>query len=319
MAVPASPDCVQIYTDGGCDPNPGPGGWGAVLIYGLKTKDISGSDPATTNNRMELTAALQALRALTRPCCITLNTDSRYLQRGITEWLPTWQNHNWHKANGQPVENQDLWQSLAAETARHQVEWHWVKGHTGHPLNERADQLATEAREAMTHHKIVAKPVLQAVPTASPEQLPSVSIYTRACALGVPGPAGYAGVLVMPDGQTRLVSGGWELATSNVMELWAAIASLRSLKQRSQITLNTTSKYLYENITQRLASWERNHWQTKLGQAVKNQEIWRELSLVQGDHDVTWQLVTSDVGEYSQQAARAARTEAERQAASHQR
>jgi ribonuclease HI len=310
-------DNIQVYTDGGCDPNPGPGGWGAVLIFGLKTKDLSGADPDTTNNRMELTAALQALRALTRPCSITLHTDSRYLQRGITEWLPGWQNHNWHKANGRPVENMDLWKELAEEITRHQVDWQWVKGHTGHPLNERADQLATEARNALVHHKVAARPIPARAPSISPEQLPSVTIYTRACALGVPGPAGYAAVLVTPDGQTQLVSGGWELATSNVMELWAAVASLRSLKQRSRITLSTSSKYLFENITQRLAEWERNHWHTKLGQAVKNQEIWRELALVQGDHDVTWKLVTGDDGEFSQQAARAARTEAERQAASH--
>jgi ribonuclease HI len=317
--MPATPDSVQIYTDGGCDPNPGPGGWGAVLICGLKTKDLSGAERDTTNNRMELTAALQAMRALTRPCNITLNTDSRYLQRGISEWLPAWQNHNWHKANGQPVENQDLWKELAGEITRHQVEWVWVKGHAGHPLNERADQLATAARAAMLRHKNIARPVSQEALAPAEGQLPVITIYTRACALGVPGPAGYAGVLIMPDGQKQLVSGGWELATSNVMELWAAIASLRAVKQRSQITLHTTSKYLYDNITQRLAIWERNHWHTSLGQAVKNQEIWRELALVQGDHDVTWKLVTGDSGEFSQQAARAARAEAEGQAAAHPR
>jgi len=307
-------DSIQIYTDGGCDPNPGPGGWGAVLIYGLKTLELSGADAATTNNRMELTAAIQALSALKRPCSITLNTDSRYLQKGISEWIPAWKKHGWRKANGQPVENQDLWQALDNQVNRHQVEWHWVKGHNGHPINERADQLATEAR-LKGGKKSTAVSSVNKQPAAVAALL-QVAIYCRACALGVPGPAGYAAVVVRPDDQTSLVSGGWNLASSNAMELWSAIAGLRSLKQRSKVTLFTSSKYVYDNVTKRLADWERNHWRTKEGQPVKNQEMWHELASVQGDHDITWRYVSGNTAdEYSQRAARTARQEAENQAA----
>jgi len=146
MAATETLPQVQIYTDGACDPNPGPGGWGAVLVHGVHTKEISGAEPYTTNNRMELTAAIAALRLLQRPCDVTLYTDSQYLRRGMTEWLPAWQSKGWRKANGRPVENMELWQELLRQVQRHRVSWRWVKGHHGDPLNERADQLATKAQ-----------------------------------------------------------------------------------------------------------------------------------------------------------------------------
>ncbi|MCE5258401.1 MAG: ribonuclease HI [Chloroflexi bacterium] len=145
--------------------------------------------------------------------------------------------------------------------------------------------------------------------------LPQVAVYCRACALGVPGPAGYAATLVMPGDKASTVSGGWSLASSNAMELWAAIAGLRSLKQRSKVTLFTSSKYVYDNATKRLVEWEHNRWHTKDGQPVKNQEMWRELAIVLGDHDITWRYMPGDTAdEFSQRAARVARQEAERQA-----
>jgi len=140
---------VEIYTDGGCDPNPGPGGWGAVLIMGERTKEISGGRVKTTNNRMELMAAIAALRVLRRPCEVVLHTDSQYLQRGVTQWLPAWLRRGWRRANGQPVKNQDLWKSLVSEMGRHRVEWYWVRGHSGNRHNERADHLARKARRRL--------------------------------------------------------------------------------------------------------------------------------------------------------------------------
>ncbi|MEO6339260.1 MAG: ribonuclease HI [Caulobacteraceae bacterium] len=143
---------VVIYTDGACSGNPGPGGWGAVLIFGEKERDICGGEPATTNNRMELMAAIQALEALKRPCRVELHTDSQYVRTGITEWLAGWKARGWRTAAKAPVKNEDLWRRLDEARARHEVQWRWVKGHNGHPLNERADALArqglTEAREA---------------------------------------------------------------------------------------------------------------------------------------------------------------------------
>ena len=140
---------MHIYTDGGCDPNPGPGGWGAVLVFRARTREISGSELKTTNNRMELTAAIAALRALRRPCDVVLHTDSQYLYRGITQWLPAWQRRGWRRANGRPVKNLDLWQDLVCELGRHRIDWRWVKGHSGNRYNERADQLATAARQGL--------------------------------------------------------------------------------------------------------------------------------------------------------------------------
>ncbi len=140
---------VLIYTDGACSGNPGPGGWGAVLIAGGRERELSGGEPQTTNNRMELMAAIQALTALTRPCSVDLHTDSQYVRQGITEWLPGWKARGWRTADKKPVKNDDLWKALDAARLRHEVRWHWVKGHAGHPLNERADGLARAAITAL--------------------------------------------------------------------------------------------------------------------------------------------------------------------------
>ena len=133
---------VDIFTDGACRGNPGPGGWGAILCYGDKEKELFGGEPHTTNNRMELMAAIQALEALKDPCEVNLTTDSQYVRKGITEWLANWKKRNWQTAAKKPVVNKDLWQRLEAAAERHRVKWHWVRGHSGHSENERADQLA---------------------------------------------------------------------------------------------------------------------------------------------------------------------------------
>jgi ribonuclease HI len=133
---------VYIYTDGACRGNPGPGGWGALLRYRDKEIELCGGDPATTNNRMELLAAIRGLEALKHPCLVTITTDSTYVLKGITEWLPNWLRKGWKTADKQPVKNADLWQALLAAQNNHQVEWQWIKGHAGHPENERADRLA---------------------------------------------------------------------------------------------------------------------------------------------------------------------------------
>ena len=136
---------VQIWTDGACSGNPGPGGWGAVLRWNGVEKELSGGEAATTNNRMEMMAAIRALESLKRSCRVRLTTDSNYLRQGMTEWLPRWQANGWKTAARKPVKNEDLWRRLATASLRHQVEWSWVRGHSGHPENERADRLATDA------------------------------------------------------------------------------------------------------------------------------------------------------------------------------
>ena len=138
---------VEIWTDGGCKPNPGPGGWAAVLCFRGVERELCGRDAATTNNRMELTAAAAALEALKRPCTVILHTDSQYVRDGITKWHTGWVRKNWRSSTGDPVKNYDLWQRLLAAAAPHKVEWRWVRGHSGNVMNERVDRLATEARE----------------------------------------------------------------------------------------------------------------------------------------------------------------------------
>lgn len=133
---------VEIYTDGACRGNPGPGGWGALLRYKGNEKTLHGGEKNTTNNRMELMAAIMALESLTRPCVVHLTTDSQYVMKGITEWMVNWKKRGWKTASRQPVKNVDLWQRLDKALAPHEVEWFWIRGHTGHPENERADQLA---------------------------------------------------------------------------------------------------------------------------------------------------------------------------------
>ena len=136
---------VEIFTDGACKGNPGPGGWGALIRAGTHEKELSGGEPLTTNNRMELMAAIAALKALTRPCSVVLSTDSIYVRDGITKWIHGWQRNGWRTADKKPVKNADLWQALLEAAAPHRIKWEWVKGHSGHPENERADQLACAA------------------------------------------------------------------------------------------------------------------------------------------------------------------------------
>ncbi len=136
---------VQIWTDGACKGNPGPGGWGALLRWNGSERELSGGEKSTTNNRMELMAAIQALETLKRPCDVILTTDSQYVRKGITEWMVAWKRNGWKTSAKKPVKNVDLWQRLEQAVSRHQIDWHWVKGHSGHPENERVDELASNA------------------------------------------------------------------------------------------------------------------------------------------------------------------------------
>lgn len=139
-----SKDIIDIYSDGACKGNPGPGGWGALLVAGEKRREICGGEPDTTNNRMEMTAVIRALEQLKKPSHVRVHTDSQYVQKGINEWLAGWKRRNWRTAAGQAVKNQDLWRELDQLNALHTIEWHWVRGHNGHPENERADALANQ-------------------------------------------------------------------------------------------------------------------------------------------------------------------------------
>lgn len=138
---------VTLYTDGACRGNPGPGGWGVLMVFGENEKELCGGEPETTNNRMELTAVIEGLAALKESCAVSIYTDSTYVMKGASEWMAGWKKRNWRGSNKKPVKNVDLWQSLDKEMERHTIEWHWVKGHSGHAGNERADQLANRGTD----------------------------------------------------------------------------------------------------------------------------------------------------------------------------
>jgi ribonuclease HI len=140
---------VRIYTDGACKGNPGPGGWGALLVFGEREKELFGGEAHTTNNRMELTAVIRALESLTRPCAAEIHTDSQYVKNGIETWIHGWKRNGWKTADKKPVKNAELWRELDELAARHDIRWHWVKGHNGHPENERADALANRGVEVL--------------------------------------------------------------------------------------------------------------------------------------------------------------------------
>jgi len=140
-----------MFTDGACSGNPGPGGWGAILRTGAHERELSGGDPATTNNRMELTAVIRGLEALKRSSFVTIHTDSRYVMDGITQWMPRWKKNGWKTADKKPVKNEDLWRELDTLCAKHDLKWRWVRGHSGHPENERADELAKAAIPSRSH------------------------------------------------------------------------------------------------------------------------------------------------------------------------
>ncbi len=142
MLSSKSSTSVELFTDGACSGNPGPGGWGAILRFKGTEKELNGGEPETTNNRMEMTAVIEGLKALTRSCSVTIYTDSKYVLQGVTEWMDGWKARGWRTADKKPVKNQDLWEALDLELSRHKVSWQWVKGHAGHPENERADELA---------------------------------------------------------------------------------------------------------------------------------------------------------------------------------
>jgi ribonuclease HI len=254
------------------------------MRYDKHEKVLTGSDPDSTNNRMELTAALSALKALKRPCQVTLYTDSEYLQRGITEWLEAWRARGWRTANRKPVQNQDLWQAMSEEITRHDVDWRWVRGHAGDPLNERVDGLARSSiprKRDTPSTDVIAD-------TATAWQ-----IYTRASCLGPSGAGGWAAVMVSGD-KVRLLIGGNEETSANEMELQAAIQALTASAPAEPVQLHTVSKYLQQGMTRWVSSWQARGWRTKDGAPVSHQALWLALREVASGRLVEWHILPSD-------------------------
>ena len=268
---------VIIYTDGACDPNPGPGGWAAVLRSGKHEKVLSGSEPRATNNRMELQAVIAALSALKKPCHVVLHTDSTYVQKGVTEYLERWKAGHWQTANKRAVANQDLWQALDEALQRHQIEWVWVKGHAGNPLNERVDRLA------------VSMIPRSALPLDDAE---AIHVFTGASCSGATG--GWAAIVKHGDA-VQEISGREDETSANRLHLLAAQKGLEAAPAGSIIHLYTPSDYAAQGATQWVKNWAAQGWRTKEGQPVKHREVWQAIVTASKGRQVKWHSLKDEV------------------------
>jgi ribonuclease HI len=271
---------VTIFTDGGADPNPGTGGWAAILIDPAsgKAKELSGGEPHATNNRMELTAAIRALEALKKPCKVDLFTDSQYLRKGITEWLPGWIARGWRRKDGE-LQNEDLWRRLAELIGTHEIHWGWVKGHAGNKWNERADQLATlEIRKLRSGGK-----------PPPPTAVPDAEVFLRVSCAGRKG--GWAALVRRAQGEAieeAVLSGGLSSTTSNQLDLLGGIAALESLPSGISVAVHTGSDYLRNGATRWIDGWKKRGWKTQEGQPVQNRDLWERLERAMAARRVTW-------------------------------
>jgi ribonuclease HI len=306
-APPRPLPSVRIYTDGGADPNPGPGGWGAVLEHPAsgRTEELRGGEPRTTNNRMELTAAIRALETLRQRCRVELYTDSQYLRRGVTEWLPGWIARGWRRKDGE-LQNEDLWRRLAATAAGHEVHWKWVKGHAGHRQNERADQLATAAIREQRQAAGAGAGVGQGGEPAEIDVFLRISRSNQGAGWAALIRRGGAasppqGLAESEGGQAQggAGSGGAEEvlsgalppgapATSNALDLVAAAAVLEALPAGASVAVHTASDYLRHGASRWLPAWRQRGWKTKEGAPVQNRALWERLAAAMARRRVRW-------------------------------
>jgi len=263
---------VTIFTDGGADPNPGVGGWAAILQAGGREKILTGNEPWTTNNRMELQAAVAALRALERPTEVKIYTDSEYLSRGISEWITRWNEQGWQR-KGRPIPNADLWQELWKLEQEHDIDWQWVRGHAGNPMNERVDRLATAARQAVTPEVTI--------------ESDAPRLYVRASCKGNPGPGGW-GVVLQRGNETEQASGSEPTTTNNRMELVGVIEGLQLLPGNSEVILYSTSDYVLTGATRWIKGWRSREWLKRDGKPVSNQDLWKELDRLMSIYRIKW-------------------------------
>lgn len=274
---------VTIYTDGACSPNPGTGGWGAVVLSeGRLKKEISGCEEETTNNRMELTAALRGLQALSRSHRVTVVTDSTYVKNGISSWIHDWRRRGWRTADNRPVKNRDLWQSLAEEIKRHELTWRWVKGHANDQWNNRVDALAVTARK---RNDRIAPTTTAAESTDNRIRLYSGITYASSRR------GGSWAVLLAYRQHVKVIGGVETCGSANQLHLRSAIEGLSALKRYLPVTVYTTSCYLRDGVDRWLAGWLRRNWSTHDGQPVCNQTLWQQLALYIERYEVEVQVV----------------------------
>ncbi len=290
---------IDVYTDGGADPNPGPAGWGVVILNreGERAQELSGGEPRATNNRMELTAAIRALEAVEPGATVRVHTDSIYLKKGITEWLPGWIARGWRRKTGK-LQNEDLWRRLAELESSRDVEWRWVKGHAGNRHNERADELASrEVRKQRGGGQ-----------ESDPAGDVDAEVLLRVS--GTPGEGGWAAAVRRGE-DAELLTGSAPGASANELDVLAAAEVLESLPDGLKVALYTASDYLRNGATRWLPKWRRSGWTTKAGSPVRNRAAWERLDRALGRRDVVWPSVKGakpkgwkDLGKMARKASR---------------
>lgn len=277
-----------IYTDGACQPNPGPGGWGAVIIAPDQTiAELSGSAAQTTNNRMELTAAIQAILHFKAPADMAIHSDSRYLQQGITQWLPAWEKRGWQTSVDTEVKNLDLWQRLAELTHHHSIDWFWVKGHADNEWNERADELARAA---------VYRPPL---PLDDQE---AIHIFTGISVKGTKRGSWCA--ILRYRNTVKPLYGTVPDTTGNRMHIHSALAGLAALRKKIPIHIYTFSGYLKDGACQWTSLWRQNDWYTREGNPVSHQDLWQQLDAFNSRYTILWHLADKQNPPCEMQAAK---------------
>ena len=285
MALPE----VTIYTDGACSPNPGVGGWAAVLLKdGRLFQELSGREAETTNNRMELAAALHGLLSLKEPHRVIVITDSTYVKNGICSWMSAWKRRGWLTSTRQPVKNRDLWEQLDQVIRDHRVDWQWVRGHSEDPWNERADALAVAARSVRIQEQT------GEVELTSPGN-DTIAVFcgiTYAPSRG----AGSWAVILSYKQYVKVLGGSGEGDSANQFHLQALIAALSALKKDVPVTVYTTSGYLRDGVHSWLAGWQQRGWMTSQGKEVGNRDLWQRLAVLVGRFSVDIQVVTRKNG-----------------------
>jgi len=263
---------VIIYTDGACDPNPGPGGWAAILLFGAHRKTLSGSEPRATNNRMELQAVIQALTALKRPCQVRLCTDSEYVRKGITEYLTRWKAKGWVTSDKKSVANRELWEALEVALHRHTVEWQWVKGHAGDPLNEEVDRLAVS---------MIPRAALPLDDEAA------IHVFTGVSCLGAQGPGAWA-VAIRNGSELQELNELERETSANRLHVLAVARGLAATPAGSKVHIYTPSDYVAQGAERWAKTWQAHGWRTKDGQPVKHQVVWQSVLAEAEQRAVHW-------------------------------
>jgi ribonuclease HI len=298
---------IRVYTDGGCRPNPGPGGWGAVLMLPEGPLELSGSEASSTNNRMELTAAVRALEALPPGSDVELITDSTYLKHGITKWLAQWHRNGWLTGTKEPVKNRDLWLALDEAAARHRVRWSWARGHAGEAGNERAHTLAAAAIPGSGGR--IARPAAGGAARPGTTAEEPVEVFLGVAWSGKSGQGAWGAVL-RHRGLEKEIAGRLALPSSNAAHIASAALALEAIKRPLPVRVVTASDYLRDGATLWLPAWRQRGWQTREGKPVASRDWWERLSRQLARLPIEWDVADKDEPpaevERARQLARAA-------------